>query len=151
MSVALGSAGCAMTLGSGDVTTFAPLFPVMLAVHAVACWFAADALRQIPERYRFREPKVVWLLLIPLFRQYWNFKIYPEIAESFQVFFYSRGIADVDDCGESLARVYCWLSLCSLIPCAGLLAVPPALVVLVLFLIQADKLKRRVALLERAG
>lgn len=137
-------------LADSTLVTLAPLYPVFLVGHVVVCWLMADALRRIPERYRFQEPKMVWLLLIPLFRQYWNFKAFPALCESFQVYFYSHGVGDVEDCGESLARAYCWLSLCSLIPCLGLLPFVAAVVVLVIFLVQVDKLKKRIAIMQDA-
>jgi hypothetical protein len=136
-----------LMLASSTLITFAPLYPVALVLHIVVCWLIADALRRIPERYRFQEPKMVWLLLIPLFNLYWNFRVLPSLAESFQVCFYSHGVGDVEDCGESLARAYCWLALCAIIPCLGFLSLAAALVVLVLFLIQIDRLKKRIALL----
>lgn len=150
MNAGLAQLGPTLLLADSTLITFAPLFPAMLVVHIVVCWFVADGLRHIPERYRLQEPKLVWLLLIPLFRQYWNFKVFPALAESLQACFYSHGIADVEDCGESLARAYCWLSLFALIPCLGFLPLTAALVVLVLFLIQVDRLKKQIASLPSA-
>jgi hypothetical protein len=137
--------GSMLMLANANGGAVALLFTFSLTLHIVICWFLADALRRIPERYRFQEPRLVWLLLIPIFNLWWNFKVYPAIAESFQVVFYSRGIADVDDCGEGLARAYCWLSLSTLIPCVNFLTVPASLVVAILFLIQTDRLKTRLA------
>ncbi len=86
---------------------------------------------------------MAWLLMVPFFNLYWNFKVFPALAESFQIAFYSHGFADVEDCGERLARWYCGLSLCWIVPGLNFLTGLAALVVLILFLIEADRLKKR--------
>jgi hypothetical protein len=131
----------------GDIAGPCLMFVVAPLVQAFICWQLADAFRHIPERYRFQEPNMVWLLMVPLFNFYWNFKVFPALAESYQVYFYSRGIADVDDCGERLARWYCYLFPTLIIPCLNAIAV---LVLLILFLIEVDKLKKRIPATERA-
>ncbi len=124
------------------------LFIVLPLVQVIICWRTAATLKRIPAAHRFQEPSMVWLLLVPLFSLYWNFKVFPAVAESFQHYFFSRGIADVDDCGEQLARAYCILCLISLIPCVTLLTYPAALVMVILFLVKADELNKRIAMLE---
>ena len=132
-----------MTLAAIDPIGTAWLFLGSPFVQIAICWFAADALRHVPAQQRFLKPGRAWLLMIPLFQLYWNFKVFSAIVESFQLHFYSRGIADVEDCGESLARAYCWLSVCALIPCANLALIPVSFVVVVVFFVEIDKLKKR--------
>lgn len=128
-------------LARTDFTGSCVFWVVLPVVQAIICWLLLDAFERIPERYRLQEPNMVWLLMVPLFNLYWNFKVYPALAESFQAYFYSHGVADVGDCGERYARWFCILAVTFFIPCFNLIA---ALVFLVLFLIEADKLKKRI-------
>ena len=137
-----------LVLASGDVASVCFVFVVLPAISGIICWLLADAFQRIPERYRFLDPNLVWLLMVPLFNLYWNFKVLPALAESFQACFYSHGVADVEDCGERLARWYCYLALTCLIPCVNFLTAPAALVVLILFLVEADKLKKRAVTMQ---
>ena len=127
------------------------MFVVLPVLQAIVCWLLVDAFEHIPPRYRLQEPNMVWLLMVPLFNIYWNFKVFPAIAESYQVYFYSRGIADVDDCGERLARWYCGLGLTWIIPCVDFVTGIASAVVVIKFLIEADRLKYRVLALEQAA
>lgn len=146
MSGVLAQAGLTMLLAdAGDVVGVIFAFIVLPIAQAIVCWLTADALRQIPERCRLLEPELVWLLLIPIFNLYWNFRVFPAVAESFQLTFYSRGIADVEDCGERLARWYCGLSLCWVLPCINFFTGIAALVVIIMFLSEVDSLKRRLS------
>jgi hypothetical protein len=151
MSLSLGNAPLAGVplLASGNVSADLGggccVFVIMPAVQAIICWLTADAYKHIPQRYRFLEPNMTWLLMVPLFNLYWNFKVFLGLAESFQAYFYSHGIAEVEDCGERLARWYC---ICCLLSCAlCFLGVPwiASLILLILFLIKADELKKRIA------
>jgi hypothetical protein len=126
------------------------LFVVAPIVQAVICWKLVGAFDSIPPHYRFQEPGHVWLLMVPLFNLYWNFRVFPALAESFQVYFYSRGIADVEDCGERLARWYCYLAPTFIIPCLNLATGIAGLVVLILFLVEAGQLKNQIIATERA-
>jgi hypothetical protein len=125
-------------------------FIVLPLAQAIICWQLINAFQQIPERYRFQEPGRVWLLMVPLFNIYWNFKVFPALAESFQLYFYSRGISDVEDCGERLARWYCYLGLTWVIPCFDFATGLASLVVVILLLSEADRLKKRVLATEAA-
>jgi len=139
-----------LLLAGGEMAGPCLLFIVLPAIQAMICWYLVEAFRYIPERYRFQEPNRVWLLMVPFFNLYWNFKVLPALAESFQVFFYSRGIADVDDCGERYARWYCYLAITWLIPCVNFVTGIASLVLVILFLIEADKLKKRILATEPA-
>ena len=130
-----------LTLGSGDFAGPCLMFLVLPIAQAIVCWLLMNAFEEIPKRHRLQEPEMVWLLMVPLFNFYWNFKVCPALAESFQAYFYSHGVADVDDCGERWARWYCFLAPTFIIPCFNLVA---GLIFLVLFLIEVDKLKKRV-------
>jgi len=129
---------------AGNITGACCLFVVLPALQAFVCWLVVECFRAIPAKYHLQEPRYTWLLMVPLFNFYWGFKVYPALAESFQAYFYSRGIADVDDCGEKNARRYCIWVCFAIIPCLGLIPGIVALVYLILFLTQADELKRRI-------
>jgi len=135
-------AGPGVTGNVGGVCFF---FVIMPALKAIVCWLVIANFRQLPAKYRLLEPNMTWLLLVPIFALYWNFKVFPALAESYQAYFYSRGVAEVEDCGERLARLYCALAITWVIPCLNFFTFIAGLIVLILFLIKADDLKRRIA------
>jgi len=134
----------------GEVAGPFVVFIVLPVAQAIICWQLVIAFESIPQRYRFQEPAHVWLLMVPLFNIYWNFKVLPALAESFQLYFYAHGIADVEDCGERLARWYCYLGITWLIPCLDFATGLASLVLVTLFLAEADKLKKRILAIEPA-
>ena len=73
-------------LASVDFAGPCVVWVVLPLVQAIICWLLFDAFVRIPERYRLQEPNMVWLLMVPLFNLYWNFKVYPALAESFQAY-----------------------------------------------------------------
>ena len=110
---------------------------VGLGIQALICWFLSNCLKAIPEAHRKQDPKMVWLLMIPLFNIVWQFFVYPKIADSFKSYFDSIGRTDVGDCSRMLALVFCILVCCGIIPylniCTGLAALVIWIIVLVKF------------------
>ena len=127
------------------------LLVVLPMLQILVCWHVINCFQTLPPKHHFLEPNMAWLLMVPFFNLYWNFKVYPALAESFQIYFYSHGIADVEDCGEKLARGYCVCACLTMIPC--LLGFPGiiALVCIIKFLIRTDALKNRVLAMESAA
>ncbi len=134
-----------ITLGGVDWNVGGPcfFFVVMPVLKAIVCWQVIVSLESIPAQYRLLEPKKTWLLMVPFFALYWNFKVFPALAESFQACFYSHGVADVEDCGERLAKWYCGLSLSWILICFMPVTFPAAMVVMILFLIKTSELAKR--------
>lgn len=134
-----------LILGSGPPGVACAAMVILPVAQALICWFTQSALLAIPEKYRFQKPEHVWLLMVPFFNIVYNFWVFPRTAESFQAYFYSHGIADVEDCGERRAWGYC-ISMCFVfVPCIG--QILPAIFI-ILFLIQANELKERIDIRE---
>jgi len=94
--------GCGMAVG--------------IAIGAVVCWFLAKWLRRVPEEHRRLTPGSIWLLLVPVFGCFWNFMVYPRIADSFDGFFRSR--SEAAPSARGLATAYCW-TVAALVPVSG--------------------------------
>jgi len=123
-----------------------------LVISAVIAYLLSSCFAVIPAKHRSMEPGMVWLLLIPIFNLYWNFKVYLGLSDSFQSALSAHGEqVGPADTGRTLAKTYCILALVSFIPCLGLIAALVALVFLILFLIKAFELKGRVSKLDTAG
>lgn len=152
-TLAIGGLGLMLATGTGPGDAIGACFVlfVLPGLQALVCWLVINCFKSIPRQCQIREPNLTWLLLVPLFNLYWNFKVYPALAESFQAFFYSRGIADVDDCGESLAMWYCILACFWVVPCVNLVTGLASLVFLILFLIKAHDLRDRIPAVEEAA
>ena len=113
---------------------------VRLAVQVFCCWFLADTLKKIPRSYRSQEPGMVWLLLIPCFSLVWNFFVYPKISESVSHYLSARGSRYGGDGGRGLGLAYCICMAASII--AGALASLAGLVLLILYLVEINKVRR---------
>ena len=131
---------------AGRIVGMCFLFVILPAAQALVCQLTARCLRSVPSQYRLQEPEKVWLLMIPLFNLYWNFKVFPALAESYQAYFYSRGVAQVEDCGEQLARWYCICSCLWVVPCLNGITAIASLVLIILFLVRAHELRNRISL-----
>lgn len=125
-----------MALGIGIAIT--------LAINIVICYLVSDCYRRLPPQFRQMEPKMVWLLLIPLFNLFWNFMVFPKLSASYQQYFHSIGRTDVGDCYANMALALCICAACSVIPCVGMFAGIAALVVLILYLIKIHELKKQI-------
>ena len=117
---------------------------VYWAVSAFVCWVLYTCDRAIPAPYRVMKPWEVWLLLIPLFNVFWNFRVFPGLSHSFKAYFEAKGDSAVGDRSAKVAR---WLSLsgvCSLIPPLTGLAGPAYRILLVVYLLRVTELKKKV-------
>jgi hypothetical protein len=118
-------------------------FVISLAIFALVAWFISENYKAIPAQFRKMEPGKVWLMLIPFFNLYWIFPVFLGLADSFKATFDSRGVLDVGDCGRQLALWYCICAAVSIVPCVQYISAPASLVLLILFLIKASELKKR--------
>ncbi len=120
-----------------------------LAVFGFVCWLLQGWIARIPKEHRKVEPGQVWLLLIPLFNLYWNFRVFPPAAESFDSYFKSRN--ETVESPLQLAKLFCWVSvacLAAFIPCLGMIVGPIAglgsLVLLIVVLVKFSSLKDKI-------
>ena len=84
---------------------------------------------------------MVWLLLIPMFNLVWNFSVFPKLSASYKAYFDSVGRTDVGNAGSGMALAYCICAACGILPCVGMLAGLAALVLLILYVVEAHRLK----------
>jgi hypothetical protein len=128
------------------LSNFAPIF-INLAFYflfaLVVSLLMYSFLKEIPSEHRKQEPSMVFLLFIPCFNLIWNFFVFPKTAESFKSYFESRGVTDVGDCGYQLARIFCIVQCCTIIPCLGIFAWLAALVLATVLLVKFNQLKNR--------
>jgi hypothetical protein len=117
---------------------------LILVVMAIPAILASVVLARVPPAHRKQSPGLAFLLLIPLFGFFWAFFVHPRVAASLKSYFDAKGDTTVGDCGHSLAVGICVCSVCSIIPVLGLLIGLGALVLLIIFYIQAFELSGRV-------
>lgn len=120
-------------------------FAVWLVIQAIVCWLLMNCFTAVPSEHRKMEPGRVWLLMIPLFNLVWNFFVYPGLADSYRATFDKRPDANVaGDCGRTLGLALSVCSAVSVIPCIGMFTGLAALVLLIIYLVKAHDLRRRV-------
>jgi hypothetical protein len=117
---------------------------VTLVIHIFVCWLLYGTYERIPARFRLMEAGLVWLLLVPCFSLVWNFFVYPKLSRSFKAYFDSVNDPTVGDCGAQIALFYSIAAACAVIPCVNYVAGPAALVLLIVYLIKAHELKKRI-------
>jgi len=115
---------------------------VALAIAAVICWLLYDALNRVPPEHRKMEPGLAWLLMIPCFNLIWNFFVYLRLPRSLKSYFDSTGRTDVGDCGEQIGLWYAICSVASLVPYLNCLTSIASLVLLIMFLVKVNELKK---------
>ncbi len=140
-----------MDLGSsGDESVFINFIAVIiglgigLIVSAVIAYLLSSCYAVIPAEHREMEPGMCWLLLIPIFSLFWNFKVYLGLSDSFASAFRARGEElEPAETGRNMGMIFCVLAVCSIIPCVGAVASLVALVFMIIYLMKAFELKGR--------
>jgi len=117
---------------------------VYFGVKVVVCLLVAGVYKRIPPQHREMEPGLVWLLMVPCFPVVWNFFVYPGLSRSLKRHFDSVDDDAVGDCGAGLATAYCIVVICRFVPCVNYLALPAALVLLIIYLVTVIGLKDRI-------
>ena len=117
---------------------------ISLAINIAICALHYSCLSRLPAEHRKMEPWQVWLLLIPIFNFFWNFMVYQRIPESYQSYFAAKGIDGSGDCGKNLGL---WYSICvigAFVPCAGYVAAPASLVLMIIFIVKEFELRGKI-------
>ena len=117
---------------------------IVIAIMAVVCFFVVQNYKAIPAEHRTMEPGKVWLALIPLFNLYWVFPVFLGLADSYKKYFNSAGDESVGDCNRQLSLWFCIAFCCAHVPCVNYVAGPAALVLLIIVLVKAFDLKKKV-------
>ena len=78
---------------------------VLIVLLIVALWRIYDAAGAAAPVHRTMEPAMVWLLLIPVFNVFWNFKAFPAVSDSLAATLRDKGL-DPGDCGRTFGIVW---------------------------------------------
>ena len=78
---------------------------VLVGLLVVALWRIMDAANAAAPEHRTMEPGMIWLLLIPVFQVYWNFRALPEVSKSLAATMRDKGL-NPDDCGQGIGVVW---------------------------------------------
>lgn len=93
---------------------------IMLALQLVIWAFYARSVRklflEIAEANRFLQPNQAWLLVIPLFNIYWNFKVARSVSNSLNNEFFDRKIAEEPSPGLVKGLSYAWMFILAHVP-----------------------------------
>ena len=117
-----------------------------LIINAIFCAIISGWLKHVPQQFQAMTPGQVWLLMIPIFNFYWMFRVYMmDVPQSFKNYFNSIGRADVGDCGKSLGMWLCIMTLLSFIPIVGGCFGLACLVLIILWLVKINGLKKQIA------
>ena len=118
---------------------------VGIGIGAALCYFISSWLKEVPEEDRVMTPGQVWLLLIPFFNFYWNFRVYMyDVPQSFKNYFQRQGNQEVGDCGKTMGMWLCICTLSSLIPFVGSIVGMGTLVFLILWMLKIHELKNKI-------
>ncbi|MGK0187286.1 MAG: hypothetical protein ACI9R3_003072 [Verrucomicrobiales bacterium] len=115
-----------------------------LAIVAVICYLVVQNYKAIPAEHRKMEPGKVWLMMIPFFNLYWMFPVFLGLADSYKSYFNSVGDESVGDCGRQLSLWYCITTCTCIIPCLNYITGLISLVLLIIVLVKAFDLKKKV-------
>ena len=77
----------------------------MLVLLVLALWRISDAAQAASPTHRTMNPALVWLLLIPVFQAFWNFKVFPAVSDSLAATLRDKG-RDFGDCGRSIGMIW---------------------------------------------
>lgn len=127
------------------VLVVALLFGVLFAVLAVmlfVIWLIYGAIRSVPPQYRFIQPWVVWLMIIPVVGQVVAFLVAIQVPQSFRYYFGATGRPQPGDYGFGVGLTWAICNIAIIIPVLGTLAFIAGLVCLILFLVKITSLKR---------
>lgn len=81
------------------------IWMVVIALLVLALWRIFDAANAAAPEHRTMEPGMIWLLLIPIFQVYWNFRALPEVSKSLAATMRDKGL-NPDDCGQGIGVVW---------------------------------------------
>ncbi|HAW97419.1 MAG TPA: hypothetical protein DCX67_02700 [Opitutae bacterium] len=116
-----------------------------IGIAALLAYFVSNWLNEVPEEDRAMTPGQVWLLLIPIFSLYWQFRVYMlDVPQSFKNYFDRRGNQAVGDCGKNMGMWLCICTFGSMIPLLGSLVGIVGLVLLVLWMVKIHELKNKI-------
>lgn len=110
------------------------------ALAVVVCYILSSALKRIPIHHRKQDPRMVWLLLVPLFPFVWNYFVFLPLARSFEDYFKSTGREEIPDSGWGMSLALCICADAILVAPLGLVAIISTLILMILVLVRVHHL-----------
>jgi len=146
--------GARPELGGAEIAIilvfYGTIFLVAISIQLVICYFLYKPAKSLPIRFQRASPGQAFLMLIPLFSLVWLF-IYPKnLSLSFQEFFRFNNQPS-DDCGEQIGMYWAIASICSIIPCLGVIAAIASLVCMIMYLVKVNECGNRVLAMSGDG
>jgi len=82
----------------------------ILALGIVLLWLIYDAAKAASPQHQTMNPSMVWLLLIPFWNVYWNFKALPAVTKSLSATLRDKGIDQQgkDASGLLAGKIFAW-------------------------------------------
>lgn len=114
---------------------FCGCFLIDFVIQIFICWSLSKTLKRLPPEFQKQNPANVWLLLIPVVRQVFNFFVYPKITESYKAYYLAQAgpegvggnpalksiINGIETC-ESLTWAYCICAAIMVLPIPHIMA-----------------------------
>jgi len=72
-------------------------------------WLIVDAAKAAAPEHRTMKPGLVWLMLIPLFNVFWQFKALPAVSNSLKATLDAKGQAG-GDAGRLVGLLFAWIA-----------------------------------------
>jgi type IV pilus assembly protein PilA len=103
----------------------------------------STALGKCSKASRTMEPGLVWLMLVPVFGVVWQFAVVIALARSLGNEFRARGISSLEaQPGRSIGIAMCVSALCGMVPLLNLVALPAAVVLLIIYWVKVSSFSR---------
>lgn len=116
----------------------------VLALAIVYIAFLGGVLWKCSPSSRTMQPRMVWLLLIPLFSLYWSFVVIFALSDSLANEFRLRNIPTSEPKpGKTIGTAMAVCGACSIIPFVNILTMPAHLVLWVIYWVKIANLSRR--------
>ena len=84
---------------------------ICLAIGILLLWLIYSAAKVASPQHQTMEPSMVWLLLIPVWHVYWNFKALPAVSRSLSATLRDKGIDQQgkDASGLQAGKIFAWI------------------------------------------
>ena len=134
--------GLGLGIGMG-IMAFAIL--LMLGIGILVLWIVSKAMAGVPEKYRPMSPGQVFLLIIPLFNLYWNFRVFEPMMQGYTDALNAKKLPVNGDGGVGMARWFSIANILCIVPFLNMLAAPAALILFIMVLVRAFDAKKALA------
>jgi len=134
---------------NGGGTTMLAVVGVLFALGIALILFILrliyNAMAGVPEKHRPMTPGQIYLLIIPLFSLYWNFRVFEPMMKGYVDALNEKKLPVNGDGGVGMAKAFAICNLCCLVPFVNFIAAPATLILFILVLIRAYESKKLLA------